>query len=80
MRPKHQRQRIENKFKDERFKIHSKEFDKNTEQINYLQRIIKKYDMLSVSKNDTIILNQLKNKLSHYENRTRFLETKMKHF
>ena len=80
MRPKHQRQRIENKFKDERFKMYSKEFDKNTEQINYLQRIVKKYDMLSVSKNDTIILNQLKNKLSHYENRTRFLETKMKHF
>ena len=80
MRPKHQRQRIEIKLKDERFKIYSKEFDKNTEQINYLQRIVKKYDMLSVSKNDTIILNQLKNKLSHYENRTRFLETKMKHF
>jgi len=75
MRLKHHRQRIELRMRNEKLYLHKKEYERNMEQMNYLQRIINKYD--SQSKNYDLILRQLKKKYYHYENCKIYLQNKM---
>ena len=75
MRPKHQRQIIENKLRNERLSMYTKELERNNGQMNYLQKVINNNN--TVSKNDVLILCKLKNKYYHYENRAMFLQNKI---